>query len=153
MFTLAISCLTTFKLPWFIVLTFQVPIQYCSLQHQTLLLPPDTSIAKCHFHFDPTASFFLELLVIVSHSSPVAYWTSSNLGSSTSGVISFSVFILFMGFSWQEYWSGLLFSPVYHILSKLSPMTSLSWVALHSMAHSFIALYKLLCHNKTVIVL
>ena len=36
--TLAISCLTTSNLPLFMDLTFQVPVQYCSLQHQTLLL-------------------------------------------------------------------------------------------------------------------
>ena len=42
-FTLAISCLTTSNLPWFMDLTFQVPMQYCSLQHQTLLLSPVTS--------------------------------------------------------------------------------------------------------------
>ena len=29
-FTLAISCLTTSNLPWFVDLTFQVPVQYCS---------------------------------------------------------------------------------------------------------------------------
>ena len=33
MFTLAISCLTTSNLPWFMDLTFQVPMQYCSLQY------------------------------------------------------------------------------------------------------------------------
>ena len=32
MFTLSISCLTTSNLPWFIGLTFRVPVQYCSLQ-------------------------------------------------------------------------------------------------------------------------
>ena len=32
-FTLGISCLTTSNLPWFMDLTFQVPMQYCSLQH------------------------------------------------------------------------------------------------------------------------
>ena len=37
-FTLAISCLTTSNLTWFMYLTFQVPMQYCSLQHRTLLL-------------------------------------------------------------------------------------------------------------------
>ena len=36
-FNLAISCLTTLNLPWFTDLTFQVPMQYCSLQHQTLV--------------------------------------------------------------------------------------------------------------------
>ena len=37
-FTLATSCLTTSNLPWFMDLTFQIPMQYCSLRHQTLLL-------------------------------------------------------------------------------------------------------------------
>ena len=35
MFTLSISCLTMSNLLWFTDLTFQVPMQYCSLQHQT----------------------------------------------------------------------------------------------------------------------
>ena len=48
-----------------------------------------------------------------------------------------------MGFSRQEYGSILpLSSPVDHILSELSTMTHLSWVALHGMAHSFIELDK-----------
>ena len=43
--------------------------------------------------------------------------------------------ILFLGFSRQEYWSGLPFPfPVDHILSDLSTMTCLSWVAPHGMA-------------------
>ena len=37
MFPLAITCLITSSLPWFVDLTFQVPMQYCSSQHQTLL--------------------------------------------------------------------------------------------------------------------
>ena len=46
---------------------------------------------------------------------------------------------LSMEFSKQEYWSGLPFpSPVDHILSELSTMTRPSWVALNSMAHSFV---------------
>ena len=48
-----------------------------------------------------------------------------------------------MEFSKQEYWSGLPFPPpVDHILPELSTMTRLSWVALHSMAHNFIELDK-----------
>ena len=39
-FILAISCLTTSNLPWFMDLTFQVPMQYFSLQHWTLLPSP-----------------------------------------------------------------------------------------------------------------
>ena len=80
MFTLAISYLTTSNLPSFMDLTFQVPMWYCSLQHRTLLLPPDTSTAEHCFHFGPAASFFLELLVIAFCSSPVTYWTPSDLG-------------------------------------------------------------------------
>lgn len=53
------------------------------------------------------------------------------------------IFVLLMGFSWQEYWSGLPFPPpVDHVLSELSTMTYLFWVVLHSMAHSFIELHK-----------
>ena len=44
----------------------------------------------------------------------------------------------------QEYGSGSLFpSPVDHVLSDLSTMT---WVALHSMIHSFIELDKAVVH-------
>ena len=67
----------------------------------------------------------------------------TNLGSSFFSVISFCLFILFMGFSRQECWSGFPFSsPVDHILSEFSIMTHPSWVALHGMAHSFIVLDK-----------
>ncbi|KAF7243633.1 Pericentrin, partial [Varanus komodoensis] len=38
-----------------------------------------------------------------------------------------------------------------HVLSELSAMTCLSWVTLHSIAHSFIELRKPLCHDKAVI--
>ena len=51
--------------------------------------------------------------------------------------------MLFMGFPRQEYRSGLPFpSPVDHVLSELSIMTRLSWVALHGIAHGFIDLDK-----------
>ena len=62
MFTFAISCLTTSNLPWSMGLTFQVPMQYCSLQHQT------TSITS-HIHnwvlflLWFLSSFFLEKVV------------------------------------------------------------------------------------------
>ena len=143
MFTLAISCFTTSNLPWFMDLTFQVPMQYFSLQHQTLLPSPVTSTTGCCFCFGSVSSFFLELFL---HWSPVAYWAPTDLGSSSFSVLSFCLFILFMGFSRQEYWSGLPFpSPVEHIFSELSTMTHPSWVALHSMAHSFIELDKAMC--------
>ena len=57
------------------------------------------------------------------------------------------LFILFMGFLRQEYWSGLPFpSPVDHVLSELSTMICPPWVALHGMAHSFIELDKAVVH-------
>ena len=131
-FTLAISCLTTSNLPWFMDLTFQVPMQYCSLQHRNLLPSPVTSTTGCCFYFGSITSFFLELFL---HWSPVAYWAPTDLRSSSFTVLSFCLFILFMGFSRLEYWSGLPFpSPVDHILSDLSTMTHLPWVAPHSMA-------------------
>ena len=127
MFTLAISCLTTSNLPWFMDLTFQVPMQYCSLQHQTLLLSPVTSTTGCCFCFDSVSSFFLELFL---HWSPVAYWAPTDLGSSSFSILSFYIFILFMGISRQEYWSGLPFpSAVDQILSDLSTMTCPTWEA------------------------
>ena len=43
---LARACLTTSNLPWFMDLTFQVPMQYCSLQQQTLLLSRANSLEK-----------------------------------------------------------------------------------------------------------
>ena len=58
MFTLVISCLTTSNFPWFMDLTFQVPMQYCSLQHWTLFSPPDTSKTGYCFYFG-SASLFL----------------------------------------------------------------------------------------------
>ena len=143
-FTLAISCLTTSNLPWFMDLTFQVPMQHCSLQHQTLFPSPVTSSAGCCFCFGFVISFFLELFL---HWSPVAYWIPTDLGGSSFSVLSFCLFILFMWFSRQEYWSGLPFpSPVDHFLSEHSTMTHPSWLALHGMAHSFIELDKAVVH-------
>ena len=143
-FTLAISCFITSNLPWFKDLTFQVPMQYCSLQHRTLLPSPVTSTAGCCFCFGSIPSFFLELFL---HWSPVAYWAPTNLGSSSFSVLSFCLFILSMGFSRQEYWSGWPFpSPVDHVLSELSTMTHLSWVVLRAMAHSFVELDNAVVH-------
>ena len=72
----------------------------------------------CHPAISP---FFLELFL---HWSPVACWVPTDLGSSSFSIPSFCLFILFMGFSRQEYWSSLPFpSPVDHILSDLSTMT------------------------------
>ena len=143
MFILAISYLTTSNLPWFMDLTFQVHLQY-SLKHRTLLSSPIASTTGRCFCFGSISSFFLELFL---HWPPVAYWAPNDLRISSFHVLCFCLFILFMGFSKQEYWSGLPFSsPVDHILSEITTMTHLSWVVLHGMAHSFIELDKAVVH-------
>ena len=71
MFTLAVSYLTTSSLSWFMALTFQVPMQYCSSHYWTLLPSPVTSTTECSFRFVSVSSFFLELFL---HWSPVVYW-------------------------------------------------------------------------------
>ena len=101
MLTLSISYLTTSNLPWFMGLTFQVPMQYCSLRHQTLLPSPISFTIGCRFCFGSISSFFLQLVL---HWTPVAYWASTDLGSSSFSVLSFCLFILFLGFSRQKCW-------------------------------------------------
>ena len=66
-------------------LTFEAPMQYCSLQHQT------TSItSRIHswalFCFGSISLLFLEQFF---HSSPVSHWPPTGLGSSSFSVISF----------------------------------------------------------------
>ena len=90
MFSLVISCLNMLNLPWFMNLTFQVLMQYCSLQHWTLLSPSDTSTDECCFCFGPAI-----LMGAISNyllCLPGAYWTPSGLEGSSSGVISFFTF-------------------------------------------------------------
>ena len=58
-------------------LTFQVPMQYCFLQHRTLLLSPVTSTTGYCFCFGSILSFFPELFL---HWSPVKYWAPTDLG-------------------------------------------------------------------------
>ena len=135
-------------------------MQYCFLQYQILLPSPVTSTTGCCFWFGFISSFFLELFL---HWSPVTYWAPLTWGvhlsffffgggSSSFIALCFYLFILFMGFSRQEYWSGLPFpSPVYHILSELSTMTCPSRLALHGMAHSFIELDKAVVHVITLV--
>ena len=107
-----------------------------------------TSITS-HIHIWVLFLLWLHLFIlsgIFLHWSPVAYWALTNLGSSFN-VRSFCLFIVFMGFSRQEYWSGLPFpSPLDYVLSELSIITRLSWVALHGMAHSFTELDKAVVH-------
>ena len=127
-FTLAISCLTIFNLPWFTDLTFQVPVQYCSLQHQTLLLSPVTCTTEYYFCFGSIPSFFLELFF---HWSPVAYWAPTDLGSSSFKYPIILPFHTVHGVLKARIlkWFAIPFSSGPHSISDLSTMTRPSWVA------------------------
>ena len=95
-------------------LLFQVPMQYCSLQHLTLFSPPDIPwISLC---FDPDSSGF-DFILSGSISNFSLLFTSSILdtfwsGNSFSSVIYFCFFIVSMGFCKQEYWNGLTSPPL-----------------------------------------
>ena len=143
---LTISCLTMSNLHKRTDLTFQVPTEYCYLQHQILLSSLET----------PTALFPLwpSCFILSEAISSSLLFSSSILdgfqpGELSFGVISFCPFIQFMRFLGQVYWGSLAFPPsVDHILSELSAMTCPSWVALHSMAHSFIELCNPICTTR-----
>ena len=144
MFTLAITYLTTFNLPRFMDLTFQVPMQNGSLQHWNLLLSPVTSTTECCFCFGSIPSFFLELFL---HWSLVAYWAPTDLGSSSFSVLSFCLSCC----SWSS--RGKNTEVVCHsllqwnhVLSELSTMTCPSCLALYGVAHSFTELDKAVIH-------
>ena len=86
------------------------------LQNRALLSPPDIG---CCLHFHSPSSFLLELLL---HSSPVPCCVPTILRSSFVSVISFCLFILFMGFSRPECWSGLPWpSPVTKFCQNFPP--------------------------------
>ena len=94
-FPLAISCLTTSNLSWFMDLTFQVPMQYCSLQHWNLLPSPVTSTTGCCFCFGSISSFFLDYFptdsnwgvpLSVSYLSAFSYCSWGSQGKNTEVV-------------------------------------------------------------------
>ena len=111
-FTLAIPCLTTSNLLWFMDLTFQVPVQYSSLQDCTFLLSPVTSTTGyfcCCYCFGSIPSFFLELFL---HWCPVVCWAPSDLGVH----LSVSYLFAFLYCSWGSQGNN-------------------TWVVCHSLLH------------------
>ena len=124
-------------------LTFQAPMHYCSLQHQTLHPLPVISTNRC-CGFGLASSFFLELFL---HSSPIAYWAPTVLGSSSFSVISFCLFILFLGFLSKNT------EVVFHFLLQWAtfcqnspPCPICLGYPYTGMAHSFIELEKAVVH-------
>ena len=131
MFSLAISCLTTSNLPWFVDLTVPVPMQYCSLQHWTLPPLPVTYTTGHCFCFDSASSYFLEL-----------YWVPTDLGSSSFNVIFFP-FHIFHGVLKARIlkWFAIAFSCGPRFARALYHDPSVSG-GLCDMAHSFTELDK-----------
>ena len=133
MFTLATSCWTTSNLPGFRDLTFQVPMQYYSLQHQILLPPLDTSTIGCCFCFGSASSFLLELFL---HSFLVAHWTPTN----PAGLILQNDILLPFHTVHGVLKAGMLkWLTIPSPSLDLSIMTCPSWVALHGMTDSFMS--------------
>ena len=149
MFIQAIACLITSNLPWFMDLNLQVRMQYFSSQHQILLPSPVMYTTGYCFCFFSVSSTFLEWVL---HWSPVAYWEPTDLENSSFSILSFCLFILFMGISRQECWSGLPFpSTADYVLSEFFTMTHPSLVALQGIAHSFTELDKAVFHVNRLV--
>ena len=104
------------------------------------------------FYFGTGASFFLELLGIALHSSPVAYWTPSEWGVLL--IFQCHIFLLFLTVH------GVLVARILEwvaIHSSSGPrfVRALHYdlsvlVALHSMIHSFTELQKPLSHKAMI---
>ena len=151
-FTLAISCLVMSDLSWFMDLTFRC------LYHIVLY-----SI-RLHFHHQIHPWLGVMFLLWPSHvilSGAISYYAllfpSSILDMFRPGGLLFWCHI-FLPFHTVHgvlparilEWFAIS-PPVDHIFLELSTMTYVSWVALYTMAHTFIELLKPLHHDKAVI--
>ena len=127
-------------------LTLQVPMQYCSQQH-------DFTFTIRHIHswalflLWPASSFLLELILL---SSPVAYWTPANLGGSSFSVI----FFAFSYFSWssQSKNAGVICQSLlqWTTFCQNSPPRPVH-LALHGKAQSFVGLDKAVIHMISLV--
>ena len=129
--------------------TFQVPMQHCSFQHGTLLPSPVIPTTGCCFCFVSVSSFLSGVI------SPL--FSSGIWGTYWPGEFIFQCPI-FLSFHtvYRVLKAGILKwfvipSPVDHVLSELSTMTHLSWVALHRKVHSCIMLDKAVVHVISLI--
>ena len=139
---------------WFMDLTFQVSLPYkVTLIHwpnipgsYAILFFTALGFTSTTWHIHNWALFLLWLSLFILSGVISPLFSSSILDTYQPGEFIFQchIFLPFhivIGFSKQEYWSGLPFpSPVDHILSELSTMTCPPWVALYSPTHSFIEL-------------
>ena len=123
-FTFAISYLTTSNLPWFMDLTFQLPMKYCSLQNQTLLLLPVTSTTGFCFILAPSLHSFWSYFStdLQLHFGHLPTW-----GVHLS-VSYLCLFKLFMGFSRQEDWFAIPLSSGPHLLGMFVYKSSYEYI-------------------------
>ena len=134
-------------------LTFQIPMQYCSLQHQTFYFhQPDTSTAERCLCFGPATSFFVELLVIALCLFPVAHWIPSDPGEIIFWCPIFLPFHTVHGVLEARTlkWLAIAFSSGPRLVRSLQYDLSIR-VPLHGTAHSFTEVGKPLHHDKAVI--
>ena len=139
MFILAISCLTTSNLPWFMDLAFRF---LCNIALY--------SIRPCFCH-----QSYPQLCIVFTLALPLHYFWSYfstdflyHIGQLLSWGVHLSVSYLF-AFSYCSWSSqGKNTEVVCHSLLQWTTFcqTHVSWVALHGMAHSFIELDKAMVH-------
>ena len=110
MFTLVISCLAISNLPLFMNLIFCVPMQYCSLQHQTLLSSSVTSTTGCSFCF---GSHFLSVAI-----SPLFFSTILGTYQPTEQFLKLR----------QEYIKALYYHPAYLTSMQCTSCEMLGWI-------------------------
>ena len=144
MFTLAISCMTTSNLPWFMDCNIQG--SYATL----LLTASDFTSITSHTHNWVLFLLWLHPFILCGVISPLI--SSSISGTYWPGEFIFQCLIFLLFHTVHGVlkarilkWFAIPFSSG-PCLSKLSTMTRLYWVALHSMAHSFIELDKAVVH-------
>ena len=133
MFSLAISCMTISYLPWFMDLTFQVPMQYYFFPVSNFTFTI-RHIHRCVL-FPLCPNCFI-LPGAISNCPPL--FPSSMLDTFWPGelILWYHIFLPFDTVCGVQPFP----SPVDHILSELFTVTHLSLVALHSMAHIFVEL-------------
>ena len=141
-FTLAISCLTTSNLPWFMDLTFQVPMQYCSASDLASITSdiPNWVLILLWLH-----QFILSEVssLVISSSILGTYWPGEFIFQCPIFLPLHTVHEFLKARIWK--WFSIPFSSGPH-LAELSTITRSSWLALHSMAHSFLELDKTVVH-------
>ena len=146
-FTFAISCLTMSSLPWFMDLTFQVPVQY-----YTAL---DFAFTTRHIH--NWASFLLlssHFIISGAISNCPQLFSGSTLGGySQPGVFTCHIFLPFHTI--HEVltarileWFAISSSRGTHFFRTLHYELA-SWATLHGLVHGFIELCSLLRHDSS----